>query len=157
MNIFERITKTVGEKAGRIKDATWEKVEDVNDSLDMQAQYRFVNAVAKDEGVSYQEAVEYCTVGSPKWIPKYSLGYKMQAPHVTVMLSTAKGKAAFKRDLVPEELELFENKVEGLKFGDLLREQWKKQKKEQKAAKKAAKKRANGLEIKSAKKKEGGT
>lgn len=148
---IESLMGKVAAKIGSVKDKTWEKIEDVNSSLDMQAQYRFVCAVAKDEGVEYQRAVDMCTPHSEYWVPKYSLGYKMQSPHVTVMLATEKGKRAFKQDLLPEELELFENEVESLNFGEMLKEERKRQKKEKKEKKREERKRSFGLQVKSAK------
>lgn len=148
MNIIERITKTASKKAGEIKGAAWEKIEDANSGMDMQAQYLFVQSVMKDENVDYDTAIEFCTVGTPKWQPKYSLGYKMQSPHVTFMLQFEKGKAAFKKDLHPEELKIFENEVENMNMSEMFIEEWKKQRKEKKAAKKAARHRAFGLEVK---------
>lgn len=152
MNIIDRITKTVSAKVSDISDSMWEKVEDVNNQLDAQAQYRFVCAVAKDEGVDYETALAYCTPHSPQWQPKYSLGYKMQAPYVTVMLSTKKGKEAFKKDLLPEELVLFDSEVSEMNINSLLHEEHRKQKKKEKKRKKDEKNRAFGLEVKSVRK-----
>ena len=145
MNIVERITKTASEKISGMKDGMWEKIEDVNMGLANQAQYNFVNAVAKDEGVDYETALEFCTPHTPKWQPKYSLGYKMQAPYVTVMLATDKGKQAFKRDLLPEELQLFEDEVEKENMGSLLSKEFIKQKKQKRKKKKEERNRSFGL------------
>ena len=146
MNITERITKTVSEKVGNVKNATWEKVEDVNDQLNMQVRSQFINEIMKDENCSFQDAYDMCTPGTEKWQPKYSLGYKMAAPYIQFMLRSEKGKRAFKKDLLPEELELFEKEVEKIDFEAAQKEEMKKQKKAKKEAKKHGRKVAVGLD-----------
>lgn len=147
-SIVDRIMKVpeaIKGKISDVKEAGWEKIESVNDNLDIQSQYKFVQAIMKDENVDYETAIEMCTVRSPKWEPKYSLGYKMAPPHIVVMLATEKGKAAFKRDLEPEELQLFEDEIQTMNMKDAMLEEWKKQRKEKKAAKKEARNRSFGL------------
>jgi len=154
-SLVERITKipeTVKGKISGVKEAGWEKIESVNDNLDLQARYKFVQAIMKDENVDYDTAIEMCTVGSPRWEPKYSLGWKMAPPHVVVMLAREKGKTSFKKELVPEELELFEDEIQNMNLREAMMDEYNKQKKAKKAAKKAAKQRSFGLEIKSSKK-----
>lgn len=154
-NIFERIGKTASAAAGKVSGAVWEKVEDVNDQMDAIERSKFLSKICEDEKCSLDDASLMCTVHSPKWEPKYSLGYKMASPSVMAMLAMKKGKEAFKRGLEPEELILFEDEIEHMDVGKAMVEEFKKQKKAKKAAKKAAKQRAFGLEVKSSKKQEG--
>lgn len=154
-NIFDRIGKTVSEKAGKVKGAVWEKVEDAQFQMEAMERTQFLSKIAEDEKCSLEDATLMCTPHSPKWVPKYSLGYKMAAPHIMVMLAMKGGKAAFKRDLEPEELVLFEEEIEHMDIGKGMIEEYKKQKKAKKAAKKAARQRSFGLETKSSKKQEG--
>lgn len=156
-NIFSRITKGIGEKVTKVKDATWEKIDDLTFQTDAQAQTRFLGEIMKDEGCTFEEAVGMVTVGSPNWQPKYSLGYKMASPAKMAMMAMGeKGKAAFKKELVPEELALFEGEVENMNIGkEMIAEHHRQKqaaKKAKKEAKKAARQRAAGLEVKAAKK-----
>ena len=150
--IVSRITGKVSGGVKKVKDAVWEKVEDVNYNLDSKEQMMFVQKVADDEKVSFATALEMCTPHTPNWKPKYSLGYKMASPAIMVSLSFDKGKRAFKTELLPEELALYESEVEQMKIRELLSEEWKAQKKAKKEKKKEDRNRAYGLFNKSKKK-----
>ena len=151
MSIESMIGK-VSERVGNVKASAWAKVDELSATLDNQAQHQFVQKVAADEGVSYEDAIAMCTPHSDLWQPKYSMGYKMQSPAMTIAMATKKGRKAFRDSLLPEELECYKE-IETTNFGKLITEEYRSQKKKEKEAKKAAKKRAAGLEIKSAKKK----
>ena len=144
-NIVSRITGTVVEKVGAVKDAVWEKVEDVNFNLDSQEQMMFVKKIAEDEGCSFEAALEMCTPHTPTWQPKYSLGYKMASPAIMASLTVERGKRAFRERLEPQELILFDNDIRNMKLGELLSEEYKRQKKERKEKKKAKRERSFGL------------
>ena len=128
MGMIERITKSASNKMHSIKEGTWNKIEDINDQMGYQTQYRFLQAIMKDEKVDYNTALEMCTPHSEQWQPKYSLGYKMAIPYKMIMIRSEKGKRQFKKELLPEELALFESEVEKMNIKKEMREERKRQK-----------------------------
>lgn len=95
----------------QIRNAAWDRVEDINAMLDMESRNRFFKVIMKEDGITYDEAVRLCLDD-----PKYSLGYKMCSPSVIAMLKMRGGKERFKQWLTPEELEIFERDVEHMDF-----------------------------------------
>lgn len=138
---IDSIIGKVGKKIGSIKQGAWSKIEDVNLALGTTSQYQFVQAVAKDEGVDYNTALQYCTPHTELWIPKYSLGYKICEPYKQLLMRSDKGKQVIKQELLPEELELFESEIDKMNIRRM-----------QKEAKKKAKAEGVGLELKEKKK-----
>lgn len=101
-----------------------DKVLEINDQLDGMARAQFVTAVAKDEGVSMEEAMRMCTE-----VPKYFLGYKLASPAQLRMASSKNYVGAFKLSLTPEELEIFENEVEPMGLNGLVKDEMKRRRK----------------------------
>lgn len=104
-----------------VKESTWRKIEDANSLLDMETVNRYYQMIAKDEGVSYEEAAKMCVD-----VPKYSLGLKMASPSVVFMLKSKKGKEKFESWLTPEEKEEWD-KVKDLNFRQMIKKEKKKQ------------------------------
>lgn len=107
----------------QLKGITEDKILEINDRLDGMARSQFVAAVAKDEGVSMEEAMRMCSEGSE--YPKYSLGYKMASPAMLRMASSKKYVGKFKTMLTPEELEIFETEVEPMGLKGLVKDEMK--------------------------------
>lgn len=112
-------------KINEVRQLGREKVIEINDQLDGMARSQFVGEVAKDEGVSMEEAIEMCNT-----VPKYSLGYKMASPAMLRMASSKKYVGKFKEMLTPEELEIFEKEVEPMGLKGIIKSEMKRKKKE---------------------------
>lgn len=123
---MRRFTAAERAKAGitGIKEAAWQKIEDANALMDMEAVSRYYRMIAKDEGITTAEAMDLCIT-----MPKYSLGLKMASPAVVMMLRSAQGKKTFESWLTPEEKAEWD-KVKDLNFRQLIKKEKKKQKRE---------------------------
>lgn len=106
-----------------LKSLGKDKIFEINDQLDMMARTQFVEAVAKDEGVTMEEAMRMCMEGSG--YPKYSMGYKMASPAMLRIASSRKYVGRFKEMLTPEELEIFEREVEPMGLKGLMKDELK--------------------------------
>lgn len=109
-----------------LKDAGWERVEELNRQLDDESVRRYIAKIMKEDGVSYEEAWRLV-----REEPKYSIGFKMCSPAVITMLTMRGGKARFRKMLTPEELEIFDTEVDGkINFRQAVKREHKRQKKE---------------------------
>ena len=105
-----------------LKGATWGKIEQYNDYLDLETRRRYYEKIAKEEGVTVAEAMDLCVSN-----PTYSLGLKMASPAVLTMLKLPGGKDVFESWLTEEE------KAEWMKVKDIdYKKAMKKEKKRQK-------------------------
>lgn len=119
-----KFTRSEREKAGisGVKEAFWTKIEDANAHLDMMTVCRYYESVAKDEGVTYEDAMQMCVD-----VPKYSLGLKMASPAIIFMLRSKRGKEVFEGWLTDEEKEEWA-KVKDMNFRKLIKTEKKRQK-----------------------------
>ena len=107
----------------KTKELAWDKVEEVNSILDNQAVMKYYETICKEDGVTFEEAIELCQTE-----PKYSMGLKMCSPAVIMMLRTKKGQEKFRTWLTPEELAIFDSPECPKNFREMIRKEKKKQK-----------------------------
>lgn len=108
----------------RITAKGWEQIEDWNYVLDQESRSRYIQKIMKEDGVDYDEAWRLV-----REEPKYSMGYKMCSPAVVLMLKSSRGKETFRSMLTPEELEIFDNEVDGvINFKKAIRKEKRRQK-----------------------------
>lgn len=108
-----------------LKEVGWDKLEEWNRVLDDESIRRYIAQIQKEDGVSYEEAWRLV-----REEPKYSLGYKMCSPSIVMMLKMKGGKDRFREMLTPEELEIFDNEVDGkIDFKKAIKQEFKRQKK----------------------------
>lgn len=124
MRLRGKFDATARARAGitGIREEMWRKIEDANAQLDMMTVTRYYEMIAKDEGVTVDEAAKMCVD-----VPKYSMGLKMASPAVVMMLRSKKGKQVFESWLTPEELEEWAQ-VKDMNFRQMMRKEKKKQK-----------------------------
>lgn len=110
-------------KKGKISEAMWDKITDINAMMDAQAQARYIEMIRKDEGITFDEAIILIDK-----TPKYSLGMKMCSPAVMIMLTKSKGRQKFREWLTPEELVIFDGEVATMNLKGMMRREMKRQK-----------------------------
>ena len=93
---------TLAEKIKAIPKGILDKNEELNAYLDQIAISEYYAKICKEDGVTYEEAVQLCIME-----PKYSMGLKMCSPAVITMLQLPGGKKKFAEWLTPEELAIF--------------------------------------------------
>ncbi len=92
----------------RITAKGWESIEDWNFVLDQESRSRYIQKIMKEDQVDYDEAWRLV-----REEPKYSMGYKMCSPAIVMMLRMRGGKETFRSMLTPEELQVFDEEVDG--------------------------------------------
>lgn len=108
----------------RITAKGWESIEDWNYVLDQESRSRYIQKIMKEDQVDYDEAWRLV-----REEPKYSMGYKMCSPAIVMMLKMRGGKETFRGMLTPEELEVFDNEVDGkVNFKKAIKTEFKRQK-----------------------------
>lgn len=108
----------------RITAKGWESIEDWNYVLDQESRSRYIQKIMKEDQVDYDEAWRLV-----REEPKYSMGYKMCSPAIVMMLKMRGGKETFRGMLTPEELEVFDNEVDGkVNFRKAIKTEFKRQK-----------------------------
>ena len=117
---------------GRITDA-WQKlksagrgtIDDWINLTDAASRERFIQKIMKEDQVSEAEAWRLVHED-----PKYSMGFKMCSPVIVTSLKTRRGKDDFRKCLTPEELEIFDNEVDGkINFRSAIKAEKRRQKK----------------------------
>lgn len=93
---------TITDKIRAIPQGIINKTDEINAYLDSIAVSEYYAKICKEDGVTYEEAVELCRTD-----PKYSMGLKMCSPAVITMLQLPGGKKKFASWLTPEELAIF--------------------------------------------------
>ena len=95
-----------------------EKSLDVADNLTMQSQARYLNWLCNEEQIDMNEAIAIVTGNTEPREPEYMLGYKLANPTLCIALwaqfpRSRREQAAenFRKQLCPEELELFNSQV----------------------------------------------
>ena len=106
----------------KTKELAWDKVEEVNATLDAQCVMKYYREICEEDGVTFEEAVELCQTE-----PKYSMGLKMCSPAVIMMLRTKKGQDKFRTWLTPEELAIFDSDECPKNFRQMIKKEKKKQ------------------------------
>lgn len=102
----------------------WESVEDWNYVLDQESRSRYIQKIMKEDKVDYDEAWRLV-----REEPKYSMGYKMCSPAIVMMLRMRGGKETFRGMLTPEELQVFDDEVDGkINFKRAIKTEFKRQK-----------------------------
>ena len=118
--------------ADRIMDA-WQKlksagrgtIDDWINLTDAASRERFIQKIMKEDQVSEAEAWRLVHED-----PKYSMGFKMCSPAIVTSLTTRRGKDKFRECLTPEELEIFDNEVDGkINFKSAIKAEKRRQKK----------------------------
>ena len=105
-------------------------------NVELTGQSKFIEDVAEWEGVSFEEAQAICHGETWPIQYEYTLGYKLSNPIWAIGISLQPGKKArekaianFKKQLCPEELELFEREVmDKCSFVEKMREEKRKHK-----------------------------
>lgn len=102
----------------------WESIEDWNYVLDQESRSRYIQKIMKEDQVDYDEAWRLV-----REEPKYSMGYKMCSPSIVMMLRMRGGKETFRSMLTPEELQVFDDEVDGkINFKRAIKTEFKRQK-----------------------------
>ena len=104
-NLKERLSNTIADKKMQAESA---------------AIAQFYEKVAKEDGISYSEAVYLCQTE-----PKYMLGVKMQRYMVRAVSDprhAAKHREEMLSTLSPEEMEIYENEVQGINMTKLVKQ-----------------------------------
>lgn len=121
---------------GKIKDFSREKAEQLQATLRVQAQQKFLQDVMKWEEVDYPMALAICEGRTVEKEWEYTLGYKMCDPLMQLAMNgqlrgkhRAEAVETFKTKLCPEELEIFEREVEPMKTREMFKAAMKKEKK----------------------------
>lgn len=108
----------------RITAKGWESIEDWNFVLDQESRSRYIQKIMKEDQVDYDEAWRLV-----REEPKYSMGYKMCSPAIVMMLRMRGGKETFRSMLTPEELQVFDDEVDGkVNFKKAIKTEFKRQK-----------------------------
>lgn len=108
----------------RITAKGWESIEDWNYVLDQESRSRYIQKIMKEDQVDYDEAWRLV-----REEPKYSMGYKMCSPAIVMMLRMRGGKETFRGMLTPEELQVFDDEVDGkINFKKAIKTEFKRQK-----------------------------
>ena len=108
----------------RITAKGWESIEDWNFVLDQESRSRYIQKIMREDQVDYDEAWRLV-----REEPKYSMGYKMCSPAIVMMLRMRGGKETFRSMLTPEELQVFDDEVDGkVNFKKAIRTEFRKQK-----------------------------
>lgn len=108
----------------RITAKGWESIEDWNYVLDQESRSRYIQKIMKEDQVDYDEAWRLV-----REEPKYSMGYKMCSPAIVMMLRMRGGKETFRSMLTPEELQVFDDEVDGkVNFKKAIKTEFKRQK-----------------------------
>lgn len=108
----------------RITAKGWESIEDWNYVLDQESRSRYIQKIMKEDQVDYDEAWRLV-----REEPKYSMGYKMCSPSIVMMLRMRGGKETFQSMLTPEELQVFDDEVDGkVNFKKAIKTEFKRQK-----------------------------
>ena len=108
----------------RITAKGWESIEDWNFVLDQESRSRYIQKIMKEDQVDYDEAWRLV-----REEPKYSMGYKMCSPAIVMMLRMRGGKETFRSMLTPEELQVFDDEVDGkINFKKAIKTEFKRQK-----------------------------
>lgn len=108
----------------RITAKGWESIEDWNFVLDQESRSRYIQKIMKEDQVDYDEAWRLV-----REEPKYSMGYKMCSPAIVMMLRMRGGKETFRSMLTPEELQVFDDEVDGkVNFKKAIKTEFRKQK-----------------------------
>lgn len=98
-----------------------EKIVEYAKDQELKARVKFANWVANEENIEFDDAWLICTNQDPeRIIPEYSLGWKLASPLVQTELNLQPRKKAreaarekFRKELTPEELQLFNEQVDG--------------------------------------------
>lgn len=116
------LKERIGEKRKEAKEEIEDKARMHRMTLQGQAQYKFVQKVMKEDGLTYDEALARCTGKSETRYPELILGYRLSDPILMMALYMQRGKnrakAAdnFRKTLAtdPDVLELFNQEYKGL-------------------------------------------
>ena len=101
-----------------------ESIEDWNFVLDQESRSRYIEKIMREDQVDYDEAWRLV-----REEPKYSMGYKMCSPAIVMMLRMRGGKETFRSMLTPEELQVFDEEVDGkVNFKKAIKTEFKRQK-----------------------------
>lgn len=119
--IFLESERKMG-KIREIKGLAWDKIEEINQTLDNQVVMKYYGKIMEEDGVTFEEAVQLCQTE-----PKYSMGLKMASPAVVMMLQTKKGRKTFESWLTPEELAVWNSPECPKNFRQMIKKEKKKQ------------------------------
>jgi hypothetical protein len=90
-------------------------------NAEAQALMQFYGKIAKEDGVTVEEAIEMCDT-----IPQYSLGRKLQIYMVRSSMDLRHKKEhlrEFMANLTPEEREIYERDVKNMNLGKMVKEE----------------------------------
>lgn len=120
---------TVKAKLTGVKNLGRDKIFEITDQMDAQVRTGYVQAVAKDEKIPFEVALEMCTKGDN---PVYTLGYKMASPTMMMMIKTKKGAERFIEiaELTPAEEAVFRNEVVPMNIRSMMKEEFRRRKKD---------------------------
>ena len=110
----------------KLKEAGRGTIDDWVNLTDAASRERYVKMIMREDKVDEAEAWRLIRED-----PKYSMGFKMCSPVIVTSLKTARGRAEFRQCLTPEELEIFDNEVDGkINFRSAIKAEKRRQKKE---------------------------
>lgn len=116
------LKERIGEKRKEAKEGTEDKARTLRNSLQGQAQDKFIRKVMKEDGLDYNEAWARCTGNSETRYPELILGYRLSDPlmimalYMQGMKNREKAAANFRKTLAdePDILALFDQEYKGL-------------------------------------------
>lgn len=122
--LVQRIKATFSDAKMSLDD----KIYNIRSMAEAQAVSQFYSKIMEEDDVTWDEAIWMCNND-----PKYSLGRKLQIYMVRMSFDPRHMKQHKKEMLsllTSEEMEIYQNEVQGMNIGKMVKEEFKRQRKE---------------------------